>query len=75
MSLREIYEQVVAEGNSPAQCENQAMALRRYAEQVLGVTDPDALLEFFNEAYALLNDGTPFDEDEDDGEDEDDEEN
>lgn len=71
MGLREIYEQVVAEGNSPAQCENQAMALRRYAEQTLGVTDQDALLQFFNEAYALLNDGTPFDEEEDDEEDED----
>ncbi len=67
MGLREIYEQVVAEGNSPAQCENQAMALRRYVEQTLGVTDQDALLQFFNETYELLNDGTPFDEEDEDG--------
>lgn len=59
-TLRELYEQVVAEDNSPAQCENQAMALRRYAEQNLGVTDHDALHQFFNEAYDLLREGTPF---------------
>lgn len=61
-TLRELYEQVVAEDNSPAQSENQAMALRRYAEQTLGVTDQAALHQFFNEAYELLNDGTSFDE-------------
>lgn len=61
-TLRELYAQVVAEDNSPAQCENQAMALRRYAEQTLGVTDQAALNQFFNEAYSLLNDGTLFDE-------------
>ena len=62
MTLRDIYNQVVAEDNSPAQCENQAMAIRRYAEQELGVTDPDKLHVLFNETYELLNDGTPFDE-------------
>lgn len=61
-TLRELYDAVVAENNSPAQCENQAMAIRRYAELVLGVTDPDKLHALFNEAYELLNDGTPFDE-------------
>jgi isopentenyldiphosphate isomerase len=52
----------VAEDNSPAQCENQAMAIRRYVEQELGVTDPDKLHVLFVETYELLNDGTPFDE-------------
>ena len=61
-TLRAIYEEVVAEDNSPAQAENQAMALRRYAEQTMGVTDQDALHALFNESYELLNDGTPFDE-------------
>lgn len=61
-TLRELYEEVVAEDNSPSVAENQAMALRRYAEQNLGVTDPDKLHTMFNETYELLNDGTPFDE-------------
>ncbi len=61
-TLREYYNEVVAEDNSPAQCENQAMALRRYVETELGVTDQDALKGFFDQAYELLNDGTAFDE-------------
>ena len=61
-TLREIFNEVVAEDNSPAVCENQAMALRRYAEQVLGVTDQEALHSMFEQTYELLNDGTAFDE-------------
>lgn len=61
-TLRELFNEVVAEDNSPAKCENQAMALRRYAEQNLGVTDQDALHAFFDQSYELLNDGTAFDE-------------
>jgi hypothetical protein len=38
------------------------MALRRYVENELGVTDQDALKGFFDQAYELLNDGTAFDE-------------
>lgn len=55
MTLQEEYEQVVAEDNSPSKAENQAMALRRYAQNTLGVTDEDALHQFFNETYELLN--------------------
>lgn len=62
MSLRDFYNSVVAEDLSPAQAENQAHAIRRYVEHELGVTDQEALHKFFNELYELLNDGTPFDE-------------
>lgn len=62
MNLRDFYNSVVAEDLSPAQCENQAHAIRRYVEHELGVTDQEALHKFFNELYELLNDGTPFDE-------------
>ena len=60
-TLRKIYEEVCAEDDSAALPDNQALALRRYAERVMGVTDPDVLHDFFNEAYDLLIDGTPFD--------------
>lgn len=72
--LSEYYKEVVAEDNSPAQCENQAMAIRRYVEGEMGLTDPDLLKGLFDQTYSLLNDGTAFDEedeaDADEGDDE-----
>lgn len=55
-TLLEIYNEVVAEDNSPLKSANRSLAIMRYVRDVVGVTDADALHELVNEMYLLLED-------------------
>jgi hypothetical protein len=56
-TLQEIYSAINTEGPG-SNCESQALALRRYAQQVLGITDHKLLHNLYVETYSMLCSGS-----------------